>query len=61
VRGSLSTIDARMPADRFREIQRQLPALTRGEGGVETLFDRYQPIRGKPPMRFIAADIIRRL
>jgi ribosomal protection tetracycline resistance protein len=60
VRGGLSTIDARMPADRFREIQRQLPALTRGEGNVETVFDGHQPIRGKPPMRFSAADRSRR-
>ena len=27
------------------------PALTRGEGVLESAFDRYQPVRGAPPAR----------
>jgi ribosomal protection tetracycline resistance protein len=48
VRGDLSTIDARMPADRSRDLQRQLPGVTGGEGNVESMFDGYQPTRGQP-------------
>ena len=47
-RGNLSTIEARMPADRSRDLQGQLPGLTGGEGNVESVFDGYRPIRGKP-------------
>ena len=47
-RGNLSTVEARMPADRSRDLQGQLPGLTGGEGNVESIFDGYQPIRGKP-------------
>ena len=48
VRGNLSTVEARMPADRSRDLQGQLPGLTGGEGNVESIFDGYQPMRGKP-------------
>jgi ribosomal protection tetracycline resistance protein len=51
VRANLSTVEARMPADRSRDLQRQLPGLTGGEGNVESIFDGYQPMRGKPTMR----------
>ena len=47
-RGNLSTVEARMPADRSRDLQGQLPGLTGGEGNVESIFDGYRPIRGKP-------------
>jgi len=30
---------------------RQLPALTRGEGVLESAFDHYQPVRGTVPSR----------
>ena len=50
VRGNLSTVEARMPADRSRDLQGQLPGLTGGEGNVESIFDGYQPMRGKPTM-----------
>ena len=46
--GNLSTVEARMPADRSRDLQGQLPGLTGGEGNVEWVFDGYRPIRGKP-------------
>jgi ribosomal protection tetracycline resistance protein len=51
VRGGLSTIEARMPAHRSRELQRQLPGLSGGEGNVESSFGGYRPVRGKPPRR----------
>jgi ribosomal protection tetracycline resistance protein len=51
VRGGLSTIEARMPAHRSRELQRQLPRLSGGEGNLEWSFDGYQPVQGKPPKR----------
>ncbi len=47
-RGNFSTVEARMAADRSRDLRRQLPGLTGGEGNVESIFDGYQPIRGKP-------------
>lgn len=51
VRGGYSTVEATMPADRSRDLQRQLPELTGGEGNVESIVDGYQPVRGKPPKR----------
>jgi ribosomal protection tetracycline resistance protein len=50
-RGALSTIETVMPADRARDLQRQLRGLTGGEGSVETSFAGYQPLRGTPPVR----------
>ena len=50
-RGDFSTVEARMAADRSRDLQRQLPGLTGGEGNVESIFDGYQPVSGKPPIR----------
>ena len=44
LRGRLATIDAFLPAARTHELQRQLPGLTRGEGVVECVFDRYAPV-----------------
>ena len=51
VRGNFSTIEAKMPADGSRDLQRQLPGLTGGEGNLESIVDGYQPVRGKPPKR----------
>jgi ribosomal protection tetracycline resistance protein len=51
VRGVYSTVEATMPADRSRDLQRQLSGLTGGEGNFESTFDGYQPVRGKPPKR----------
>jgi ribosomal protection tetracycline resistance protein len=51
VRGPLCTIDGRLPAARVHDLRRRLPGLTRGEGVVETEFDGYEPVRGKPPER----------
>ena len=44
-------IDGQIPAARVHELQRRLPALTRGEGVLESAFDHYAPVRGKPPAR----------
>ena len=32
-------------------LTQQLPGLTRGEGVLESAFDRYQPVRGEIPTR----------
>ena len=51
VRDGFSTVEATMPADRSRDLQSQLPGLTSGEGNLESIFDGYQPVSGKPPIR----------
>ena len=51
MRGGFSTVEATMPADRSRDLQRHLPGLTGGEGNFESVFDGYLPVRGKPPKR----------
>ena len=40
-----------IPAARVRELQQRLPALTRGEGVLDCVFDRYRPVRGPIPAR----------
>ena len=35
----------------MHDLQQQLPALTRGEGLLESEFARYQAVRGEPPAR----------
>jgi ribosomal protection tetracycline resistance protein len=47
----LSTVETVLPAARLPELQRQLAALTGGEGVLESGFDGYQPVRGDPPTR----------
>jgi ribosomal protection tetracycline resistance protein len=42
---------ARLPADRVRDLQRQLPGLTSGEGVLEARPGGYRPVRGEPPVR----------
>ncbi len=51
VRGGFSTVEAMMPAERSRDLQRLLPGLTGGEGNVESIFAGYEPVRGEPPKR----------
>ena len=46
-----ATVEARMPADRLSEFQRRLPGLSGGEGNLESRFDGYQPVPGKPQRR----------
>jgi ribosomal protection tetracycline resistance protein len=50
-RGSSYLLEGEAPAARTHELQQQLSALTRGEGVLETAFDRYQPVRGPFPTR----------
>ena len=49
--GELSRVEARLVAARLHELQHQLPDLTGGEGTLESRFDGYQPVRGRPPVR----------
>ncbi len=44
-------LEGDIPAAHVHELQQQLPALTRGEGVLESTFDHYQPIRGAVPTR----------
>lgn len=40
-----------IPAGLVHALERRLPALTRGEGVLETEFDSYRPVRGPAPGR----------
>jgi ribosomal protection tetracycline resistance protein len=51
MRGSAFTIEGDIAAARVHELRRRLPALTRGEGVLESAFDRYEPVRGTIPTR----------
>jgi ribosomal protection tetracycline resistance protein len=52
VTGDVSTVlEGDIPAAEVPELRQQLPALTRGEGVLECIFDRYEPVRGTPPAR----------
>jgi ribosomal protection tetracycline resistance protein len=44
-------VEAEVPAARVQELQRQLPALTGGEGVLESDFAGYRPVVGEPPVR----------
>ena len=50
-RGALATIEANLTAARAHELQRHLPALTSGEGVLETEFAGYVRVPGDPPRR----------
>jgi ribosomal protection tetracycline resistance protein len=50
-RGSSYLVEGNVPAARVHELQQRLSALTRGEGVLESAFDRYQPVRGPFPAR----------
>jgi ribosomal protection tetracycline resistance protein len=49
--GSVCVVEGEIPAARVHDLERRLPALTRGEGLVECDFDRYEPVRGRVPER----------
>ncbi len=51
MQGSSCTLEGEIPAARMHELQRQLPALTRGDGVLESAFAGYQPVRGTIPTR----------
>jgi ribosomal protection tetracycline resistance protein len=44
-------VDGDIPAVRVHELQQALPALTRGEGVLDSAFDRYEQVRGPAPAR----------
>ena len=50
-RGVDVVLEGEIPAARVHELTRQLPALTRGEGVLESAFERYEPVRGTVPTR----------
>ncbi|MEU5658681.1 translation factor GTPase family protein [Streptomyces sp. NPDC047737] len=49
--GSVCVLEGEVPAARVHALQRLLPGLTRGEGVVETSFERYRPVEGAVPHR----------
>lgn len=50
-RGGLSTIETILPAARVQDLQRQLAALTHGEGVLESAFGGYQTVSAAAPTR----------
>jgi ribosomal protection tetracycline resistance protein len=51
VRGSWATVEGDVPAAHANALQQRLRGLTRGEGVVELVFDRYEPVREPVPVR----------
>ncbi|MQA80741.1 MAG: GTP-binding protein [Streptosporangiales bacterium] len=51
MRGPICVLEGDIPAARVHELQQQLPGLSRGEGVLESAFDRYEPVRGTTPSR----------
>jgi ribosomal protection tetracycline resistance protein len=49
--GGLATVETALPAARARDLQRQLPALTSGDGVLESDFGGYRPASGQAPTR----------
>jgi ribosomal protection tetracycline resistance protein len=46
-----STLEGEIPAAAVYELEQLMPALTRGEGVLESAFERYQPVTGPIPER----------
>ncbi|MEV8371422.1 translation factor GTPase family protein [Kribbella sp. NPDC056861] len=46
-----STLEGEIPAAAVYQLEQQLPALSRGEGVLESAFERYQPVTGPIPNR----------
>ena len=51
ITGPTAVVEGMVPAARVHDLEQQLPALTRGEGMVESAFDHHEPVRGVPPAR----------
>jgi ribosomal protection tetracycline resistance protein len=51
VRGSSCALEGEIPAARIHELRQRLPAMSRGEGVLESAFDTYRPVRGTIPSR----------
>jgi ribosomal protection tetracycline resistance protein len=50
-RGPVALLDGEVPAARVHDLERQVPALTRGEGVLGSAFARWRPVRGPVPTR----------
>jgi ribosomal protection tetracycline resistance protein len=51
VTGSTTRVEGDLPAAEIHALEQALPGLTRGEGMLEAVFDRYQPVVGQVPQR----------
>jgi ribosomal protection tetracycline resistance protein len=51
IRGSTATIEGEVPVAHVHGLRQQLPALTRGEGVLESSFDSYRAVSGTFPTR----------
>ncbi len=51
LQGKLAGLETELPAAREQDLQRQLTALTSGEGVLESDFAGYKPVAGEPPTR----------
>ena len=49
--GPPGLLEGVIPAARVHELQQRLPGLTRGEGFLESSFERYEPVTGPIPSR----------
>ncbi|WP_272952569.1 elongation factor G [Kribbella amoyensis] len=49
--GDTSVLEGEIPAAAVYELEQQLPGLARGEGVLESSFERYQPVTGAIPSR----------
>jgi ribosomal protection tetracycline resistance protein len=49
--GRIATVRTVLPATRTHDLQRQLPALTGGEGVLQSRFAGYRPVSGERPAR----------
>ena len=47
----MCALEGDIPAARVHGLRRRLPSLTRGEGVLESAFDRYEPVTGAIPTR----------
>jgi ribosomal protection tetracycline resistance protein len=51
IHGDFTVVEGEIPGSQVGQLQRQLPALTRGEGMLEAEFERYQAVQDAPPSR----------
>jgi ribosomal protection tetracycline resistance protein len=51
VHGLACTLEGDVPASRVHDLRQQLPALTGGDGVLESTFDRYESVSGRAPSR----------
>jgi ribosomal protection tetracycline resistance protein len=51
LRGSSCAVEGEIPAAHVHALGLELPALTRGEGVLESVFDRYRPVNVRVPTR----------